>query len=182
MSAAVQISSKNLLSVLSPSLNPAWTSPSTAGSVTSFSVPPHTLLLLADVDAGSNTPSMVGKVMQWKKAAPEEAERVWSELGKSNEKLRDVFAELSEAAKEDAGGYEREVAKLAGLTAKEVTFGALVRWRDDKFADVRIYIVVGNCVSLCCCRPAHPGPSTAPSLTAFASMANDGFTRRILAP
>ncbi|BGO92657.1 hypothetical protein NBRC10512_008186 [Rhodotorula toruloides] len=114
-----KISSKNLLSVLSPSLNPAWTSPSTAGSVTSFSLPPHTLLLLADVDAGSNTPSMVGKVMQWKKAAPEEAERVWSELGKSNEKLRDVFAELSEAAKEDAGGYEREVAKLAGLTAKE---------------------------------------------------------------
>ncbi|BGP33337.1 phosphomevalonate kinase [Rhodotorula toruloides] len=116
---ASKISSKDLLSVLSPSLNPAWTAPSTAGSVTSFSLPPHTLLLLADVDAGSNTPSMVGKVMQWKKAAPEEAERVWSELGRSNEKLRDVFAELSEAVKKDAEAYDREVAKLAALPVKD---------------------------------------------------------------
>lgn len=110
------------MSVLSPSLNPAWTAPSTAGSVRPFSLPPHTVLILADVDAGSNTPSMVGKVMQWKKAAPEESERVWSELGRSNEALRDVFAELSDAAKKDASAYEREVARLAGATAKEVSF------------------------------------------------------------
>ncbi|GEM08792.1 phosphomevalonate kinase [Rhodotorula toruloides] len=119
-----KIASKDLLSILSPTLNPAWTAPSTAGAVTSFSLPPHTLLLLADVDAGSNTPSMVGKVMQWKKAAPKEAERVWSELGRSNEALRNVFAELSEAAKKDTSGYEREVARLAGLSAKEASWSS----------------------------------------------------------
>ena len=80
-----QVPAEELLSILSPTRNPAWTDFSTAGSVIPFALPPHTLLLLADVDAGSNTPSMVGKVMQWKKAQPEEAERVgtsWRERTK----------------------------------------------------------------------------------------------------
>lgn len=36
-----------------------------------------TTLLLADVDAGSNTPSMVGKVNTWRKANPEEGTFIW---------------------------------------------------------------------------------------------------------
>ncbi|TNY21498.1 Phosphomevalonate kinase [Rhodotorula diobovata] len=113
------ITSQDLLTALSPSLNPAWTAPSTAGSVSSFSLPPHTLLLLADVDAGSNTPSMVGKVLAWKKANPDEAERVWAELGRSNGKLRDSFAALTARAAEDPSAYEAEAARLAGLPASE---------------------------------------------------------------
>lgn len=116
----MQITSQDLLTALSPSLNPAWTAPSTAGSVSSFSLPPHTLLLLADVDAGSNTPSMVGKVLAWKKANPDEAERVWAELGRSNGKLRDSFAALTARAAEDPSAYEAEAARLAGLPASEV--------------------------------------------------------------
>lgn len=34
-----------------------------------FSLPPGTRLMLADVDAGSDTPSLVGKVLAWRKAA-----------------------------------------------------------------------------------------------------------------
>lgn len=116
-----QVPAEELLSILSPAQNPAWTDSTTAGSVTPFALPPHTLLLLADVDAGSNTPSMVGKVMQWKKAQPEEAERVWNELARANEGLRDVCGELSEAAKRDGEGYVAEVARLAGLPAREVS-------------------------------------------------------------
>ncbi|GAA5846388.1 hypothetical protein JCM9279_001354 [Rhodotorula babjevae] len=119
------ITGADLLAALSPSRNPSWTAPSTAGSVSSFALPPNTLLVLADVDAGSNTPSMVGKVLAWKKASPDEAERVWRELGESNGRLRDTFAALSMRAQEDREAYEDEVARLAGLPASEWTSSSM---------------------------------------------------------
>ncbi|GAA6028687.1 hypothetical protein JCM8097_007347 [Rhodosporidiobolus ruineniae] len=120
-----KITSSSLLSVLSPTLNPSWIAPSTSGSVSPFSLPPHTLLLLADVDAGSNTPSMVGKVMQWKKAQPEEAERVWRELGQSNERVKEVFTELRKASEDGKEEYEKEVERLSQLPVKEWTSSSL---------------------------------------------------------
>lgn len=33
-----------------------------------FKLPPMTRLMLADVDAGSDTPSLVGKVLKWRKS------------------------------------------------------------------------------------------------------------------
>ena len=47
--------------------NPAWDY-----RVAPFRLPPHTRLMLADVDAGSDTPSLVGKVLKWRKERPEE--------------------------------------------------------------------------------------------------------------
>lgn len=35
--------------------------------VAPFRLPPQTRLMLADVDAGSDTPSLVGKVLKWRK-------------------------------------------------------------------------------------------------------------------
>ena len=32
-----------------------------------FKLPPYTRIVLADVDAGSDTPSLVGKVLKWRK-------------------------------------------------------------------------------------------------------------------
>lgn len=77
-------------------------------------------LLLADVDAGSNTPSMVGKVLAWKKASPVESERVWNELSKSNEELAKVFGMLKEEYKDNREAYEKEVEKLSKVSSKEV--------------------------------------------------------------
>lgn len=72
--------------------------------------------MLADVDAGSNTPSMVSKVLAWKKRAPEEgwlflvrfcrrvsradwtrraAEALWNALRESNLKLAEDFTSLA---------------------------------------------------------------------------------------
>ncbi|KXN90598.1 putative phosphomevalonate kinase [Leucoagaricus sp. SymC.cos] len=50
-----------LLPVLSPS-NPSWNY-----SVELFKLPPLTRIMLADVDAGSDTPLLVGKVLKWRK-------------------------------------------------------------------------------------------------------------------
>lgn len=33
-----------------------------------FKLPPLTRMMLADVDAGSDTPSLIGKVLKWRKA------------------------------------------------------------------------------------------------------------------
>ncbi|GAA5825099.1 hypothetical protein JCM11251_006098 [Rhodosporidiobolus azoricus] len=114
-----KITSQALLSVLSSGQNPAWTASATAGSVLPFSLPPHTLLILADVDAGSNTPSMVGKVNAWKKAQPEEADRVWRELGEVNERFRELFAKLTEAREKHEEDYVKEVERLSKLPAQE---------------------------------------------------------------
>ena len=37
----------------------------------SFQLPPYTRIMLADVDAGSDTPSLVGKVLKWRSASGE---------------------------------------------------------------------------------------------------------------
>ncbi|GAA5962554.1 hypothetical protein JCM21900_003675 [Sporobolomyces salmonicolor] len=112
-------SATDLFDVLSPYRNPSWTAPTTHGSVSTFSLPPGVLLLLADVDAGSNTPSMVGKVMAWKKAQPMEAERVWTELSESNERLREALGALGRRCEEGKAEYEKEVERLAALPAGE---------------------------------------------------------------
>ena len=39
-----------------------------------FQLPPLTRLMLADVDAGSDTPSLVGKVLKWRQAEGEAGE------------------------------------------------------------------------------------------------------------
>ncbi|KAF6760281.1 phosphomevalonate kinase [Ephemerocybe angulata] len=70
-----------LLPVLSPS-NPAWNY-----RIQSFKLPPLTRILLADVDAGSDTPSLVGKVLKWRKDKSDEADALWKSLDQLNQSL-----------------------------------------------------------------------------------------------
>ena len=51
----------SLGSVLSPS-NPGWNH-----KIEPFALPPLTQIVLADVDAGSDTPSLVGRVLKWRR-------------------------------------------------------------------------------------------------------------------
>lgn len=115
-------------------------------------------LLLADVDTGSNTPSMVGKVLAWKKAKPEEGEltvpadrltcaaadwtwvanaasRVWDGLKASNGALALVFAELGILAGRDAGAYEALLAELAVAPSSQWS-------KDGPFTRARDHILV----------------------------------------
>ncbi|KAJ7703185.1 ribosomal protein S5 domain 2-type protein [Mycena rosella] len=45
-----------------------------------FRLPPLTRMMLADVDAGSDTPSLVGKVLKWRKDDSVTAEALWTSL------------------------------------------------------------------------------------------------------
>jgi phosphomevalonate kinase len=51
-------------------------------------LPPGMQMVLCDVDCGSQTPSMVRKVLEWRKQNKEEADLLWDSLQANNEKLR----------------------------------------------------------------------------------------------
>jgi phosphomevalonate kinase len=58
---------QKILETVTPS--PKWTT-----RLTPIALPPNIRLVLADVDAGSDTPSLVGKVLKWRKENPETGE------------------------------------------------------------------------------------------------------------
>lgn len=59
-------------------------------------VPKRLRLVMCDVSCGSETPGMVKKVLAWRKANPEEAEKLWSELQQANENLAHELRMLAE--------------------------------------------------------------------------------------
>lgn len=73
----MQIQPTLLAETISPRSNVSWKEPDTAAQVLPLSLPPLTTLLLADVDAGSNTPSMVSSVLKWRKSKPDEGQ-LWA--------------------------------------------------------------------------------------------------------
>ncbi len=67
MSANAYYPVDKLLNTLRPSAQ--WTN-----QASPLALPPCFRLLLADVDAGSDTPSLVGKVLKWRKENVEDGE------------------------------------------------------------------------------------------------------------
>jgi phosphomevalonate kinase len=63
--------------------------------VSTFKLPPQLDIILADVRSGSETPSMVKKVLQWKKEDPE-ANSFWNSLGVDNRTLSALIETLRE--------------------------------------------------------------------------------------
>jgi phosphomevalonate kinase len=101
-----------------------------------------TILILADVDAGSNTPSMVGKVLAWRKANPESgrslsclpffdhlgssharpkppALTLWTEIDELNKSLAGVFEALSKDYAEDESSYMASFSELVKQNSHE---------------------------------------------------------------
>ncbi|KPI39162.1 putative phosphomevalonate kinase [Cyphellophora attinorum] len=60
-------------------------------------IPEGLRLVLCDVDCGSETPSMVRKMLQWRKARPDESERIWGNLLQSQEELCRELTRLSKS-------------------------------------------------------------------------------------
>lgn len=60
-----------------------------------FSLPKGLRLLLADVDAGTDTPSFVGKVLKWREENQDVAKDLWDDLGRANDALGGLFQSLA---------------------------------------------------------------------------------------
>ncbi|KAF8973271.1 ribosomal protein S5 domain 2-type protein [Flammula alnicola] len=100
-----------LYPVLSPS-NAAWNY-----HIGSFKLPPYTRIMLADVDAGSDTPSLVGKVLKWRKEKNIEADALWKHLDQLNQSLAQTLLQLSKLHDQDPKNYESAVKYISSLQA-----------------------------------------------------------------
>ncbi|KAJ8076459.1 phosphomevalonate kinase [Marasmius tenuissimus] len=118
---------QSLFPILSPS-NKSWNH-----RVQPFSLPPLTRLMLADVDAGSDTPSLVGKVLQWRKEdsvkglweAPAAlpifienayiADALWNDLDQHNQSLAKALQQLTELHTRDPDNYSRALKYISSL-------------------------------------------------------------------
>ncbi|KAG9307252.1 hypothetical protein G9A89_017080 [Geosiphon pyriformis] len=77
--------------------------------VTPFALPPEFILLLADVDAGSDTPSMATKVLAWRKANLDQANAIWTKLGAYNKTIPDIMSQLSKLYSLDEKAYNQGI-------------------------------------------------------------------------
>jgi phosphomevalonate kinase len=74
--------------------------------VTSFSLPSGIYLTLADIQHGSHTPSMVTKLLNWRKSNPEVATPIWQGLNKKNLLVTELLIKLQGLYELDNEGYE----------------------------------------------------------------------------
>ncbi|KAG8907936.1 phosphomevalonate kinase [Tulasnella sp. 403] len=105
---------KKLYPYLAPS-NADWKQ-----NVQPFRLPPMTRLMLADVDAGTDTPAAVGRVLSWKKSAPEKALQVWDSLASSNDAFAKALTALSALHQRSPGAYQTAVRRLIGHPPNKV--------------------------------------------------------------
>ncbi|KAJ2768955.1 phosphomevalonate kinase [Coemansia nantahalensis] len=98
--------------------NPGWDS-----EVAPLAVPPRLVLRLADVDAGSSTPGMVKKVLQWQRDAPEQAARLLASLDAANGRVRELWAALATAHHDDSEAYDCAVDWCAQRASAEWSTG-----------------------------------------------------------
>ncbi|KAG8981541.1 phosphomevalonate kinase [Tulasnella sp. JGI-2019a] len=98
-----------LTDILSPS-NKAWNH-----SVMPFKLPPLTRIMLADVDAGTDTPAAVGKVLAWRKQHADKAAALWTALSAANDSLAKALTWLSTLHQRSPGAYQTAVSRLVVL-------------------------------------------------------------------
>ncbi|OLL25499.1 Phosphomevalonate kinase, partial [Neolecta irregularis DAH-3] len=99
-------------------VNSTWDS-----EIESISLPRGVRVVMADVDAGSETPSMVRKVLAWKAEARDMAETLWTNLGESNSRLIKAFEKLTQAIGESPIDYDQSVKEISeGKSVTNIPF------------------------------------------------------------
>lgn len=76
-----------------------WDTEISKGSIT---IPAGMALVMCDVDCGSQTVSMVKKVLEWRKNAPEDSKQLWEELQACNGLLAERLTKGDEVELEEA--------------------------------------------------------------------------------
>lgn len=102
-----------LADILSPS-STAWNY-----QVKPFQLPPHTRIMLADVDAGSDTPSLVGKVLKWRKDNAQEALKLWTTLDGLNQSLARTLLSLTDLYEKDKAVYTEVVKYISSMRSDQ---------------------------------------------------------------
>lgn len=95
--------------------NSAWTQ-----KILPLRLPPCTRLLLADVAAGSDTPSLVGSVLKWRQANPQVANDLWTSLDEENNEFGRILNGLSVEWEKNAALYEEVANYLSSMQQIQV--------------------------------------------------------------
>ncbi|KCV72647.1 hypothetical protein H696_00228 [Fonticula alba] len=82
-------------------------------------LPPGISMVLADIDAGTNTPSMIGQVNSWRKAVPTESLQLWTDLAAANAKVVAVLDSLNERHATDPVEYTAALDVCSTLRSHE---------------------------------------------------------------
>ncbi|CAG8729271.1 8683_t:CDS:2 [Racocetra persica] len=72
-------------------------------------------MVLAEVDSGSNTPSMVGKVLAWRKENSEQANKLWDTIASSNAIVVNNLIELTKEYEKDKTEYYNTIRTCSGV-------------------------------------------------------------------
>ncbi|CAL1707563.1 unnamed protein product [Somion occarium] len=104
-----QVPPGSLHKVLTPS-NSAWNF-----KAEPFQLPPYVRLMLADVDAGSDTPSLVGKVLKWRQENSAASKKTWDTIDGHNQKLSKTLLSLSQLGSSHPGPYQKMIKYLSTL-------------------------------------------------------------------
>ncbi|KDQ28163.1 hypothetical protein PLEOSDRAFT_1041023 [Pleurotus ostreatus PC15] len=117
-------SPRTLFPTLSPK-NRAWNH-----KIRPFALPPLTRIMLADVDAGSDTPSLVGKVLKWRKENDAEAHALWTSIDQLNQSLASILTRISELHDRDPAVYSAAVKYLSSLQPVQVITAIRAKMRE----------------------------------------------------
>lgn len=105
--------------VPSGSLLPALSRQKWDQTTTPLRLPRGFRLVLADVDAGTDTPSFVNKVLWWRVEQADEAGEIWKRLDKANSLLGEHLREMCQLENEE--GYDAFVAESAKVDMEHVS-------------------------------------------------------------
>jgi phosphomevalonate kinase len=107
--------------LLSPALSPGdhWDY-----QTVPIQLPPLVRLVLADVSAGSNTPSLVSKVLKWHRENAEEADTLWAAIDTSNQALATHLRHLSDLYEQRSELYASAVKRMSSTPSSEWLGGA----------------------------------------------------------
>ena len=76
--------------------------------------------MLADVDAGSDTPSLVGKVLKWRKENSAEAKARWDAIDALNQRLAKTLSALTATEAKDPIVYRKAVKYISTIQSVQV--------------------------------------------------------------
>ena len=74
--------------------------------------------MIGDVCGGSETPSMVRKVLAWKREGGDDAVAQWLEVARHNERIEQSLRRLKELASADPPGYDAAIQACSQMTAE----------------------------------------------------------------
>ncbi|KAJ3216641.1 phosphomevalonate kinase [Dinochytrium kinnereticum] len=126
------LSAADIVEKLQPAKATRWDS-----EVGRFRLPPGFKMMLADIDAGSNTPKLVSQVLKWRATFPDEARALWLDLHEKNKKCEDIFRSLCAESETNPEEYWKALANISSQDKEDSSVRQKLEALQNTFQQVR---------------------------------------------